>query len=179
MFTLALIVIALGVLVLLFGNRMMFFGAGVGALLGIGLLRVIPGVQEGLLWLVVPVGLAVLFALGAGLTKGVINLIVLVLGAVAGTAIVLAVLDLFGLDLGLVDWLLALVGAVVGASLLSRFTDWTLIFLAAIVGALLTMRGLQMLIPSFQGVIASVIGLLLAGGSIGYHAGWFGGKASK
>jgi hypothetical protein len=88
------------------------------------------------------------------------------------------VLDLFGLDLGLVGWLLALVGAVIGAGLLSRFKEWTLIVLASLVGALLTVRGLQMLIPFVQGFIASLIGLVLAGGGIAYHAGYLGGGKS-
>jgi hypothetical protein len=178
MFILSIALIALGLVVLVYGNRLALFGAGIGALLGIAFLRFLPGTQESWLWLILPVGLAILFALGAGLAKGLLGLVTLALGALAGGVIVLAVLDLFGLDLGLVGWLLALVGAVIGAGLLSRFKEWTLIVLASLVGALLTVRGLQMLIPFVQGFIASLIGLVLAGGGIAYHAGYLGGGKS-
>ena len=171
--------IVLGLIVLAFGNRLALLGAGVGALLGIGILRFLPGSQDSLLWLIVPIGLAILFALGSGLAKGILTLITLAIGALAGGAIVLAVLDLFGLDWGLINWLLALIGAVVGAGLVSRFKDWAVIILAAIVGALLTVRGLQMLIPSFQGFVASLFGLLLAGIGIAYHGGFIGKRKSS
>ena len=176
---LAIIIIALGLLLLAFGNRLAWFGAGVGALLGVGLLSLLPGDQSGLIWLVVPVGLAILFALGAGFAKGIINIVVLAFGALAGGAIVLALLDLFGLNLGLVGWLVALVGAVIGAVLASRFGDWAIIILAALVGSLLTVRGLQMLLPSFQGAIASLVGLLLTVGAIVYHGGIIGGNKPR
>jgi hypothetical protein len=176
---LGVILIALGLIVLAFGSRLALLGAGVGALLGIGILRILPGDLDSLWWLIVPIGLAILFAFGAGLARGVINLIILAIGAFAGGAIVLAVLDLFGLDLGVVNWLLALVGAVVGAGLLSRFKDWAIIILAALIGALLTVRGLQVLLPSLQGTIATLIGLLLAGGGIAYHGGLLGGGKSS
>ena len=178
MVAVAFVLIVLGLVVLVYGTRLTLFGAGVGALLGLAILRILPGAQESLLWLIVPIGLAILFALGAGLAKGLIGLVTLALGALAGGAIVLAVLDLFGLDFGLMNWLLALVGAVIGAGFLSRFKEWTIIVLAAVVGALLTVRGLQMLIPFVQGSIATLIGVLLAGGGIAYHAGWLGGGKS-
>ena len=170
----ALIIIVLGIILLVSGSRLAIFGAGIGALLGIGILRFLPGAQDNLLWLSVPIGLAILFALGGGLAKGFINLITLAFGALAGGAIVLAVLDLFVLDLGITTWILALVGAVIGAGLASRFTSWVLIFLAAFVGALLCVRGLQMLIPAFDGALASLLGLILAGVGIAYQGRLFG-----
>jgi hypothetical protein len=172
----SIIVIVLGLIVLAFGTRLALFGAGVGALLGIGLVRILPGSQESLWWLVVPIGLAILFALGAGLLKGLVGIITMALGALAGAAITIALLDLFGIDLGFVNWILALVGAIIGIALLSRFKDWTIIILASIVGALLTVRGLQMLFPSLQGFIATLIGIVLAGGGMAYHGGLFGKK---
>jgi hypothetical protein len=175
---LGIILIVLGLIVLAFGSRLALLGAGVGALLGIVIINFLPGDQESLLWLVVPVGLAILFAIGTGVAKGFITLITLALGALAGGAIVLVLLDLFGLDLGIVDWILALVGAVIGAALLSRFKDWAIIILAAVVGALLAVRGLQMLVPSLDGILASLIGLLLAGGAVAYHGGLLGGGKS-
>jgi fucose permease len=85
-------------------------------------------------------------------------------------------LKLFGLDLGLVGWLLALVGAVIGAAVMSRFKDWAIIILAAIVGALLCTSGLQMLIPSLDGVIASLITVVLTVVSVVYQGGFIGKK---
>ena len=170
----------MGLVALALGIRLALFAAGVGALLGIGLLRLLHGAEEGWLWYLIPVGLAILFALGAGIAKGLLSLFTLTLGALAGGAIVLAVLDLFGLDWGLMNWILALVGAVVGAGLASRFKEWVIIVLAAIVGALLTVRGLQMPIPFVQGFLATLVGLVLAGGAITYHGGLFkGSKATK
>jgi hypothetical protein len=167
----ALIVIVLGLMLLGFGKRMWIFGAGVGAVVGLALLRFLPGAQDGWLGFLVVFGLAILFAVGSGIAKGFIGLITLALGALAGGAIVLVVLDLFGLDWGLVNWLLALVGAVIGAGLMSRFKDWAIIILAALVGAILCTRGLQLLIPSLDGIIASLITVVLAGASILYQGG--------
>jgi hypothetical protein len=167
----ALIVIVLGLMLLGFGKRMWIFGAGVGAVVGLALLRFLPGAQDGWLGFLVVFGLAILFAVGSGIAKGFIGLITLALGALAGGAIVLVVLDLFGLDWGLVNWLLALVGAVIGAGVMSRFKDWAIIILAAIVGALLCTRGLQLLIPSLDGFIASLITVVLAGASVAYQGG--------
>jgi hypothetical protein len=174
----SIIVIVLGLIVLVFGNRLALLGAGVGALLGIGILGLLPGDQTSWLWLVIPIGLAILFALGAGLAKAFISLISLALGALAGGAIVLAVLGLFGLDFGLVSWLLALIGAVIGAGFLARFKDWTVIVLAGLVGALLCVRGLQMLLPSLPEFLATVIGIVLAGLGIAYQGGYFGKRKS-
>jgi hypothetical protein len=167
----AIIVIVLGLMLLGFGKRMWLFGAGVGAVVGLALLNFIPGLQDGWFGFLVVLGLAVLFAVGSGIAKGLVGLITLALGALAGGAIVLRVLGLFGLDLGLVGWLLALVGAVVGAGVMSRFKDWAIIILAALVGALLCTSGLQMLFTSLSGVIASVITVVLAIASIVYQGG--------
>lgn len=167
----ALIVIVLGLVLLGFGKRMWLFGAGVGAVVGLALLRFLPGAQEGWLGFLVVFGLAILFAVGSGIAKGFIGLITLALGALAGGAIVLVVLDLFSLDWGLVNWLLALVGAVIGAAMMSKFKDWAIIILAALVGALLCTRSLQLLVPSMDGIIASLITVVLAGASILYQGG--------
>jgi fucose permease len=86
---------------------------------------------------------------------------------------------MFGLDWGIVNWLLALVGAVIGAGLASRFKDWAVIILASVVGALLCTRGLQMMIPSLNEAVASLIGLVLAGVGIAFQGGLFGRGKKK
>jgi hypothetical protein len=60
--------------------------------------------------------------------------------------------------------------------LIGRFKEWAVIIIASLVGAMLTMRGLQMLIPSFQGPLASLLALALAGGGFAYQMGWIGGS---
>jgi len=174
----AIIIIIVGLIMLLYGTRLALLGAGIGVLLGVGILRLFPGAQDNLLWLIIPIGLAILFAVGGGFAKGLIGLVTLAFGALAGGAIVLAILDLFGLDWGITNWILALIGAVIGAGLLSRFKDWALIFLAAFVGSLLVVRGLQMVFPSFTGAFASLLGLVLLGGSVAYQGGLFGKRKS-
>ena len=169
----AILIIALGIFILVVGNRLALLGAGVGALLGIGLLRLLPGNQDSLWWWILPVGLAALFMIGAVIFKGFISLITLAIGAVAGGAIVLATLDLLGINLGLVDWILSLVGAVIGVILIQRYKKWAFIALAALVGALLTVRGLQMLVPLMQGLFGTLITLVLAGVSFAFHGGFF------
>jgi hypothetical protein len=176
----AILVIVLGLMLLGFGKRMWLFGAGVGAVVGLAILGFLPGAQDNWFGLIVVLGLAILFAIGSGIAKGLIGLITLALGALAGGAIVLLLLDMFGLDWGLVNWLLALVGAVIGAGILSRFKDWAIIILAAIVGALLCVEGLQLLIPSLNGFIASLITVILVVVSVVYQGGLLKkGKASS
>ena len=172
MFILALLLIGAGVAVLLFGTRLFVLGAGVGALLGVGLLRLLPGAQGVFISLLVPVGLAIVCAMGTAFIRVVVDMLMLALGALAGAAIALALLDLFGISFGVLDWLFILAFAIVGLIIAGRFKGWAIIVIAAVVGALLTMRGLQMLLPSLQGSIATLLALILAGGGIAYHGGW-------
>ena len=165
----AIMIIGLGLIVLLAGSRLWLMGAGLGALLGIGIMNLLPGPQAGWWWLV-PVGLAVLFAFGAGILKGFMGIIAVAVGALAGAAIVLAVLNLFNLDLGFWNLILVIVGAVFGAVVAPRFERWALIVLAAMVGAFLTVEGLQILLPSIQGGLGTLLVLLFIAGGIYYQS---------
>lgn len=98
------------------------------------------------------------------------------LGALAGGAIVIAILDLLTIDQGHVNWLLAVFGGVIGLMLIRRSRrsskDWGIIILASLVGALLIARGLAILLPSLQGsLISTLIVIVLAGGGIAYQVG--------
>jgi hypothetical protein len=181
MIILALVLIALGVAVLALGARLAILGAGVGALLGIGLLRLLQVPPDNLVWwFLVPGALAVLCALGAGFMTGLLNLVTLVIGVLAGAAVMLALPELFGfLSFGIPDWILVLVGGLVGLLLIGRFKDWGIIIIAALVGAMLTMRGLQLLMPSLQGPFATLLALALTGGGIAYQMGWIGGGGKQ
>jgi hypothetical protein len=175
----AILCIVFGLVILAYGSRLVIFGAGVGALLGVWLLSIIPRAQESWLWLLLPVGLAILFALGIGIVKSIIGFITLALGAMVGGTIVLNLLGMFGFDWGLMNWILAIIGAVIGAMVLSRFKDWAVIIMAAVVGAMLCTRGLQMMIPSIQGTVASLISLVLTGIGIILQSGIFGKKKKE
>lgn len=179
MFPLLLIVV--GVAVLIFGRRLAILGAAVGALLGFVLLRLFPEGSEFWVQFAVVLGLTLLGFFAAAFARGIIDVVILVLGALAGAAIVLSFLDLFTIDQGLVNWLLALAGGVIGLMLIRRSRrssrDWGMIILSALLGALLVARGLTLLIPSLQGgVIATLIIVVLAGGSMAYQGGMFEGR---
>ncbi len=176
---LAIGLIGIGAVVLLFGARLVILGAAIGALLGFALVRLIPGANEGFIALLIPIILAVIFAFGGGFMRGMVGLITLALGAVAGAAIVFNVLQLFELNFGILDWILAIVGAVVGAILVQRFADWAIYFFAGFVGALLVIRGLQVFFPEFNDTFATILGLVLLAASIGFESGLLGGRKQQ
>lgn len=142
------VVIALGIAVLLFGRRLAILGAAVGGLVGVVLLQLFPEASTTTQLLIV-LGLALGGFLAAAFARGIIEVVILVLGALGGAAIVLALLNLFNVDQGLLNWLLAVIGGVVGLMVIRRSRrgsrDWGMIILADLVGALLILRGLVLL----------------------------------
>lgn len=176
---LAIAMIVLGVVVLAIGARLVILGAAVGALLGLAILRFVPGAQDGLLGILIPIILAVVFAFGGAFFRGIVGLLTMAIGAVAGAAIVLSVFDLFSLDLGFLGIVLAIVGALVGIVIINRFKDWAVYILAAVVGALLIVRGLQMIFPDFTGIFATILGLVLTVGGAAYQSGTVGGRKQE
>jgi hypothetical protein len=169
------LLIALGLVTLVVGSRLAILAAAVGAILGVALLRLLPGDQGFWLTLLVLGGLAVLFFFGAGVASKAVSLLTLVFGVVAGAAITLNALELFRISLGLLDWALALAGGCVGAVLVTRFKEWALIILAGLVGAMLTMQGISILLPWLDGLLATSLALLLAAAGIAYQGGLFKG----
>ncbi len=134
---LPIMVIAIGVAVLVFGKRLPVLCAAVGALLGVGLLALFPGQSGPLLELAIPFLLAVIGFFAAGFAKGIVNIVLLVLGALAGRRLCLDSWKLFSINSVLLDLLLAVVGGVIGAMLVMRFEDWAMIILAGLIGGLL------------------------------------------
>lgn len=171
-----ILLIAIGIVVLVVGSRLAVLGAAVGALLGVALLQWIPGSQVWWIQLGVPIALGVLGFLGGGFAKGIVNIVLMVIGAVAGVAIVFGFLDLFNLDLGALGWLLALVGGIVGFLAVTRYRHWAMLGLAGIVGALLVVRGLSEWLPMLEGAIGTLVTIVLAGASIAYQGGLIGGR---
>jgi hypothetical protein len=166
-----LTLLIIGVLVWLFGNRLWLLAAGAGALLGIGLLRLLPGLADGFMGLLLVGGLAVVLGVLGFIGKGFAKIIAWVIGFIAGGGIVLGFLDALSLNLGWVfEWILALAGGAIGAVLFARFFDWGLILLASLVGSLLVVRGLTLwFLPSLAGPLGTLLILGLTALGIFYH----------
>ena len=174
------LIIAIGIAVLVVGKRLAVMGAAVGALLGVGLLYLlnIKVTENLLLALLIPGLLAVIGFFVAGFAKAIVNIVLLVLGALAGAVIVFAFFDLFNIS-GAIVWLLAVVGGVVGLIMVRRYHDWAMIIFAGLIGGLLVTRGLSAWLPVLQGAIGTLLVLVLAGVSIFFEGGFLNkGKAT-
>jgi len=167
------LIIAIGIAVLVAGKRLAVMGAAVGALLGVALLQLlnIP-LTDVLLTLLIPGSLALIGFFVAGFAKGIVNIVLLVLGALAGAAIVLAFFNLFNIGSTLLVWLLAVVGGVVGLIMVRRYHDWAMLIFSGVVGGLLVTRGLGAWLSFLQGIVGTLLVLVLAGGSIFLQGGF-------
>ncbi len=177
-----ILIIVLGAAVLAFGRRLAVLGAAVGGLLGVVLLRLFPGSSDLLIQIGIVIALALAGFFAAAFARGIIDVVILVLGALAGAAIVLGLLDLFGIDLGLMNWLLAVVGGVVGLMLIRRSRrrsrDWGMVILAGLIGGLLVTRWPR----HFAAILARHHrhpDLPGAGGRQYRLSGWYFGKTRK
>ena len=172
-----ILIIAIGIAVLAFGKRLAVLGAAVGALVGLALLRFFPGAASSpMLALMLPLLLAVIGFFVAGFAKGIVNIVLLVLGALAGAAIISSFMDLFNMSAGLLDWLLIVLGGVIGLILVQRFKDWGMIILAGLIGGLLVTRGLTTWFSVLEGTLGTLLVLILAAGSIVYQGGFLTGR---
>lgn len=161
----------LGIVVWLFGNRMWLLGAGAGALLGFGLLSLFNVTPDGWLSFIIVVGLAILFGVLGFIGKAFTKIIAMVLGFIAGGAVVISFMNLFGMSVNFWSWIFALVGGLIGAVLFNRFVDWGLIFFASLLGSMLVVRGaMEAFLPSLNGTYGSVIIVVLTVLGILYHA---------
>ena len=167
------LIIAIGIAVLVVGKRLAVMGAAVGALVGVSLLYLlnIP-LTDVLLTLLIPGLLAVIGFFVAGFAKAIVNIVLLVLGALAGAAIVLAFFNLFNIGSTLFVWLLAVVGGVVGLILVRRYHDWAMLIFSGLIGGLLVTRGLSAWLSFLQGAIGTLLVIVLAGGSIALQGGF-------
>jgi len=172
-----LLLIAIGIAVLVLGKRLAVLGAAVGALLGVVLLNLLSPSGGLLIQLLFVGALAVIGFFVAGFAKGIVNLVLLVMGALGGAAIVLAFFGLFNVATSLFIWILAIAGGVAGLILVQRYKDWAMIILAGLIGGLLVTRGLINLFPSMlalQGALGTLLVLVLAAGAIVYQGGFLG-----
>jgi hypothetical protein len=154
--------VILGVVVWFFGNRLWLLGAGAGALLGIALLRLFPGLSGGFVPLLIVGGLAIALGVLGFIGRRFAKMIALIIGFIAGGAIALGFLDALGISLGFWDWILALIVGLAAGLALRRWSDWGFIILASLVGSLLVVRGLTLaLLPSLVGPLGTVIAIAL------------------
>ena len=164
-----LLLLALGVVVWLFGNRMWLLGAGAGALLGIGLVNLLH-INGDALVLIIVAGLAILLGVLGFIGKAFAKILAMIIGFIAGGAVVLGALDLFSVDSTFLAWILALVGGVVGALLFARFLNWALIIFASLLGSMLIVRGvIAAIFPQLVGVFGTLIIVVLTALGIFYH----------
>ena len=166
-----LVLFALGLVVWFYGNRMWLLGAGAGALLGFGLVNLLNLSSTSWLGFFIVAGMAILFGVLGFIGKAFTKIIAMVIGFIAGGALVIAFMNLLGMSVSLWSWILALLGGVIGAVLLSRFIDWGLIIFASLIGSMLMVRGLAEAFSStLIGTIQSLLVLVMTGLGIFYHA---------
>jgi len=165
-----LVLIVLGVCVWLFGNRMWLLGAAAGALLGYGLTGIFPSLAGGWLELLMIVGGAIILGVLGFIGKAFAKIIAMVIGFIAGGALVIAFIQLFSNSSSFWTWIAALVGGLIGAVVFSRFLDLGLIIFASLLGSMLVVRGaLTAFSLSLVGAYSTLIVLILTVVGIIYH----------
>ncbi len=163
--------LVLGIVVWLWGNRMWLLGAGAGAMLGFGFLGLFNEPYDTWLGFFVIAGFAVVFGVLGFIGKAFTKIIAMVLGFIAGGAVVIGFMNLLGMGVSFWSWIFALVGGLIGAVLFNRFVDWGLIIFASLLGSMLVVRGaMQALIPSLNGTYGSLVIVVLTVLGIFYHA---------
>src|SRR5215203_2819220 len=108
------LLIALGAVVLLLGKRLAVLGAAVGALVGLGFLQLFSVTADPLMLLIIIGAFTVGGFFLAGLAKGIVNIVLLILCILAGASIATGFLGLFNVTTTWVLWLGAAVGGLVG-----------------------------------------------------------------
>jgi hypothetical protein len=163
--------LVLGVVVWLFGNRMWLLGAGAGAMLGFGFLGLFNASYDSWTAFFVILGFAVVFGVLGFIGKAFTKVIAMVIGFIAGGAVVIGFMNLLGVGVSLWSWIFALVGGLIGAVLFNRFVGWGLIFFASLLGSMLVVRGaMEALLPSLNGTYGSLVIVVLTVLGIFYHA---------
>jgi hypothetical protein len=143
----ALVSIAIGVAVLLYGRRINWFAAAAGFLIGLGLMHALFPASTLLTALLVAIALGVGgFILGTFGT-GIMRLLFRIMGALAGAAITLWLLRLFGLDTGVLGLAGLVVGGLIGFVLIQRYFELGVIVLTSLLGASLIVGGVNTVVP--------------------------------
>jgi hypothetical protein len=148
---------------------MWLLGAGAGALLALALTRIFPSLSGGWVELAIVVASAVIFGGLGFIGKAFAKIIAMVLGFIAGGAVVFSFVGLFSSSVSFWTWILALIGGLIGAVLFNRFIDWGLIIFASLLGSMLIVRG-ALDAFTLSGAIASSVTVVLTVLGIFYHA---------
>ncbi len=167
-----LLLLVLGIIVWLFGNRMWLLGAGAGAMLGFGLLGLFPSPFQGWVGFFIIIGLAIVLGVLGFIGKAFTKIIAMVIGFIAGGALVIGFLNLLTSGVTFWTWIGAVLGGLFGAVLFSRFVDWGLIIFASLLGSMLVVRGaMSAVFPSLSGDLGSVLIVALTVVGVLYHEG--------
>lgn len=173
MFTwLSILMIVLGIALLFFGRRLWLLGTGIGALLGVSLVLLMPGLFGGWLGVIAIVGLAILVGILTFIFKAFGKVIAWGLGFLAGGAITMSLLGLLSINAGLWSFLLGVLGGLVGIVLSNRFFDWVILISAGLIGAMLAVRGVELFMggTGLNDALSSILVAALAVFSIWYQA---------
>ncbi len=167
-----ILLIVIGVALLFFGKRLWLLGTGVGALLGLSLVLLMPQLFGGFLGAVTIVGLAILMGVLTFVFKAFSKVIAWGLGFFAGGAITMSLLGLLSIDAGFWSFLIGAIGGLIGIVLANRFFDWVILIFAGLIGGLLVVRGIELLLggAGLNDALGTILVLALAGFSIWYHA---------
>lgn len=161
-----LISIALGVAVLLLGKNLRLFAAAAGFLIGLSVMNLLFPGGSVLTAAIVAVILAIVAVVLLAVARGGVRLVLRIIGAIAGAAIALWLLESLGVNLGLVNWIIALAGALTGFGLMARFFNLGIIILTSLLGASLIIGGVEKFVPLGDGVTTlltlalAVVGIL-------------------
>jgi hypothetical protein len=164
------VLFALGIFVWLFGNRLWLLGAGAGALLGFGLLRLFPSLANETAGLLITLGLIVLFGVLGFIGKAVVKIFALIVGFFIGGGLALSLLDLLGVYQGFFDWIAALAAGAIVALIFARSINLGLVIFASLVGSMLMVRSAMEVLPALLvGSVGPVLVALLTVIGIFYH----------
>ena len=170
--------IAIGLIVLTLGKRIAVMSAALGGLLGVLVLRILPGPTDSWVELLIPVGLAIAGFFLASFVSLAVNVVVPILGALGGALLATGILDVFGSESRGLYWLLAIVGGLAGWFLARTFKDVALIVLSGLIGGVLITRGLMPWFPSLQSELGTLLILVLAGGSVAFQSGFMAKRSA-
>jgi hypothetical protein len=140
-------------------------------MLGYAILGLIPSLATGWAGFFIVVGCAVALGVLGFIGKAFTKIIAMVIGFIAGGAVVFSFIGLLSSTVSFWTWIAALVGGLIGAVLFNRFVDWGLIIFASLLGSMLLVNGaMKALLPSLNGTYGSVIIVVLTVLGILYHA---------
>ncbi len=160
----ALLRLIFGILLLIFGRSLFWlFVAAIGFLAGASFAaQALPGQPE---WVVLAVAIAVGVA-GALLALLVPTAIGIIAGFVAGAYFALNVMTLMGANLGNLLWVPLVIGGIAGAAIVLLLFDWAIVALSALAGAvtIVSLLGLHGVVAIVIAAVLFIVGVAVQTG---------------